>query len=302
MLKNPLTSRHSNSFIVAHLAAHDHNLQVRNRSYRRILRSLLFPPSSTLTLPHQIHQTTHCFILGDLNYRLEKLPSKGRTLNQGQLTKEEFEADGDSSLAKERKELIDLDTLQQEQSQGRTMLGMTEGRLSTFAPTYKRIPGKTDGYNSKRVPGYTDRILYSSLYHPPNFVPGKDDEKRTTVLEYNSLPNIVISDHKPVYATIHIPHGEAGAEITGSTQHNTPFLTLTKRYPIPTAQDQSIIIFWKIIGTTLDRICGFHWLLLKPKLFVQQASSSPSLVVVLALEVAMVFILVARLAGYRSLF
>lgn len=38
-----------------------------------------------------------------------------------------------------------------------------------FAPTFKGIRGETTGYSSKRIPSYTDRILWKSLPgHAPN--------------------------------------------------------------------------------------------------------------------------------------
>lgn len=77
--------------------------------------------------------------MGDLNYRLEKLPQSGWP-REGKL------ADDVLALEKERAEMVDLDTLRREQREGRVFGGLREGDLSRFAPTYKRIVGKVDGY------------------------------------------------------------------------------------------------------------------------------------------------------------
>ena len=59
---------------------------------------------------------------------------------------------------------------------------MLEGDIE-FAPTYKLIPNK-DKYDSKRISGWTDRILYKGL----------------TQKSYDSINKIKISDHRPVFS------------------------------------------------------------------------------------------------------
>ena len=59
----------------------------------------------------------------------------------------------------------------------------------TFRPTYKFDKG-CDVYDTsakKRIPSWTDRILFA--------------EDNLTCLNYNSVPEIRISDHRPVYAS-----------------------------------------------------------------------------------------------------
>ena len=59
----------------------------------------------------------------------------------------------------------------------------------TFRPTYKFDTG-SDVYDTsakQRIPSWTDRILYT--------------EPNMTCLTYNSVPDIRISDHRPVYAS-----------------------------------------------------------------------------------------------------
>lgn len=67
--------------------------------------------------------------------------------------------------------------------------GFAEGPLNFF-PTYK-FDQQSDDYDSshkKRVPAWTDRILFKS-------------DPTTQVLSYCSAPGIRTSDHRPVYAT-----------------------------------------------------------------------------------------------------
>lgn len=71
----------------------------------------------------------------------------------------------------------------------RNFSGFAEGPLNFF-PTYKFDP-QSDHYDSsqkRRVPSWTDRILYKS-------------DTTTQVLSYCSAPGIRTSDHRPVYAT-----------------------------------------------------------------------------------------------------
>ena len=64
--------------------------------------------------------------------------------------------------------------------------------IINFMPTYK-YKENTDEYDYKRIPAWTDRILFKS-------------KKKYDIMlcEYNSIQNINISDHKPVYAIFKI--------------------------------------------------------------------------------------------------
>ena len=71
----------------------------------------------------------------------------------------------------------------------RIFSGFAEGPLNFF-PTYK-FDHDSDHYDSstrRRVPSWTDRILFKS-------------DVNTQVLSYCSAPDIRTSDHRPVYAT-----------------------------------------------------------------------------------------------------
>jgi inositol-1,4,5-trisphosphate 5-phosphatase len=73
-----------------------------------------------------------------------------------------------------------------------------EGKIN-FLPTfkYKNNTDNFDADNINKLPAWTDRILFT---------------KRTTnfsvldvqLIEYNSMQNIIMSDHKPVYSYFNI--------------------------------------------------------------------------------------------------
>ena len=75
--------------------------------------------------------------MGDLNYRLSQIPGGAYPSETGD----------DIALEKERAALVQLDTLKREQRAGRAFGGLQEGNLEKFAPTYKRIVGKVEGYS-----------------------------------------------------------------------------------------------------------------------------------------------------------
>ena len=69
--------------------------------------------------------------------------------------------------------------------------GFQEGIIN-FMPTYK-YKDNSDEYDYERIPGWTDRILYKS-------------KKNYDIMlcQYNSIQNVYLSDHKPVYAVFKI--------------------------------------------------------------------------------------------------
>lgn len=141
------------SFVGAHLEAYDKRIKRRNEQYQQILSSLLFYSSDPLLSTAQIHHTSHLFIMGDLNYRLVKLPTETSL-------KESQAFDDETDMRKARAELIELDTLKREQAAGRVFGGLREGDLTNFAPTYKRIVGQVNGYSRS--------VKYPSLFEMPH--------------------------------------------------------------------------------------------------------------------------------------
>lgn len=116
---------------------------------------------------------------------------------------------------------------------------------------------------SKRIPGYTDRILFAS--HDDASPVDCDtrslcDQDRTEVLYFSSAENIVLSDHKPVHAIIRFPRAN----------HSSPSPHLAPRLPPPPTPHPSrpppispiLLLIHKMVGMLADRLAGWTWCLL----------------------------------------
>ncbi|CAK9779673.1 DNase I-like protein [Cutaneotrichosporon oleaginosum] len=244
------------TFISAHLEAHDHNIKARNEQYNTILSSLVFRGGDPLyrLQPFQPHHTSHLFLMGDLNYRLERLPGH-YPRETGDLVQ----------LERERATLASLDTLKREQAAGRAFGGMREGDLTRFAPTYKRVVGQVEGYSEKRIPGWTDRILIASYSDPPSLyapdaVPGIAPDYTTQILQFTSSPEITISDHKPVHALVVLPPVAHNALNPIRAPMLAPPPPPSRPRPIPRTEED--LFFWWIVGSILDRAVGLPWSIL----------------------------------------
>ena len=236
-------------FVCTHLEAHDRNLRVRNEQYRTILTSLIFPSPDPLSRPSQVFETSHLFLMGDLNYRLASLPSEGHP------TEGKF-SDDVVALEKERAEMFELDTLRTEQKAGRVFGGLREGDITRFAPTYKRIVGQVDGYSRKRIPGYTDRILFASY----NDSSDSASSSSNRIHHYSSTPEITLSDHKPVHALLEL----VTPSQTGSAVHSIPTLPSPPPphpdWPPPASPEG--LMAYKLIGAILNKVVGWPWCVL----------------------------------------
>jgi hypothetical protein len=122
------------------LDAHDHNIARRNAQYQMILSHLLFYSSDPLSSPTQVHDSSHLFVMGDLNYRFSAMPSSGYPTASNSSTDQ-------VTIEKERAEMVQLDTLRKQQAEGKGFGGLREGDLTKFAPTYKCIAGQIHGYS-----------------------------------------------------------------------------------------------------------------------------------------------------------
>lgn len=158
------------ALVTAHLAAHAHRVEDRNSDYRRIQRELRAASP----------WSRDCAVVfgGDLNYRLQGL------------SRAEVEialADGDAS------DLLDaFDQLNRERFAGRAFPGFVEGRVA-FAPTFKydRRSNTFDSSKKRRVPAWTDRILFTPS-------PG------LALASYDAVADASHSDHRPVVAVFHL--------------------------------------------------------------------------------------------------
>ena len=121
------------------------------------------------------------FIFGDLNFRNKHtFESSSKLLNNYEKV---------SSFSKKQqiiKELTELDEYLME-SKDQYLENLRENSI-TFLPTYKYIPGtnRYDLREGKRIPSYTDRILYIDEYCV------------LSSMSYKRPEGVFFSDHKPL--------------------------------------------------------------------------------------------------------
>jgi hypothetical protein len=100
--------------------------------------------------------------------------------------------------------MLAADQLLIEKNAQRCFTGFEEPAIS-FAPTYKMLRGSSSEYDAQRIPAWCDRVLVKTLPQLP-----------VRFLAYNACPEMLSSDHLPVYAVfqmaIHlhnVPHSHA---------------------------------------------------------------------------------------------
>lgn len=157
------------ALVTSHFAAGVNATMERHNDYVTIWEGLTF------TRNYTIGDHDHVVWFGDLNYRINLPNDRCRYL----LERGAFD------------ELLLLDQLGLEMAErGGPFAGFKEERI-LFYPTYKFDKGTSsyDTSEKQRVPSWTDRVLYKSK-----------TEARS--LNYNSVMDIMLSDHKPVYSTL----------------------------------------------------------------------------------------------------
>lgn len=158
------------ALVTSHLAAGVNATIERQNDYMAIMQGLAFTRNLTLN----DHDNIVWF--GDLNYRINLQNDRCRSL----ITHGAFD------------ELQEMDQLKSEQKiRGGAFGGFEEARI-LFFPTYKFDKGTSqyDSSEKQRVPSWTDRVLYRSKRN-----------NDLVSLNYNSVMNVCVSDHKPVYST-----------------------------------------------------------------------------------------------------
>jgi len=171
-------------FVGAHLAAHAHHLARRHEDLRQLLAGLQLGVG-TADLQAEVH---HLFLLGDLNYRLQRNPSF-----EGPLPKKDDAHHAEVLGKVERREWPSL--LQSDQLRAAVRAGFLHGFAEgppLFAPTFKLVVGSRLTYTSSRVPSYCDRVLWHSA---------AEHAGRLRQASYASCDTLLSSDHAAVMAT-----------------------------------------------------------------------------------------------------
>jgi hypothetical protein len=226
------------TFVAAHLAAMEWELQRRNEDWKNIVRGLVFSStiskrkteSTTLSeeerpllsiSPHDASiykPTSHLFVAGDLNYRTSVL-SPSPTDHIDIFPQPHHPPDSSQHFSS----LFESDQLNQERLAGRTLHGLTEAEIK-FPPTYKyksEEPFLTPDNELKkwpwarhRWPSWCDRILYLPL---PVWVTRSQPSLSIVAHKYTALPLFPTSDHRAVTLEFTVPivpipppKGEAG--------------------------------------------------------------------------------------------
>ncbi|CEQ39988.1 SPOSA6832_01559, partial [Sporobolomyces salmonicolor] len=217
------------TFVTAHLAAHQNQVERRNRDWRSIVERLVFVDDEGRE--RQLYETGQLFVFGDLNYRISlttprKLPHHLLSHQIASLS---------PSTPSSFTSLLAHDQLTQELKAGRTLQHLAEAPI-TFPPTYKFKVGTVDQYKDfrKRVPGWCDRILHAAA---------SEAEGDVQVETYSAEMGFTRSDHKPVTAIFSLPSS------TALLPHRSPF-------PVDPAWRQK-----QLLGFALDRLVGAVWCL-----------------------------------------
>lgn len=118
-----------------HLTAFANKLHRRLWDWQHLVSTLTFSGPST------VYDTSHLFLLGDLNFRVEP-PTD---LTPSNLLQQLATKSGRAALAAH-------DQLQREHKAGTIFRSLHEGEFWDFAPTYKCIIGDVSGYELRFLP------------------------------------------------------------------------------------------------------------------------------------------------------
>lgn len=236
---------------------------------------------------YSLYDSHHTFFFGDLNYRiaLDKPKSASKKDEGGGsgsgLTKHDVRR---KVSQQDYAHLAPHDQLNQHRQAGRTLHGFVDWplRLASFGPTYKykpqrskqdaegnvardrgNAPLKDQEMSPKRVPGWTDRILWiSNQGKVAGFsATGKGEKKAPTTTSndtvdaaqlhgvnvelYRSIMGYTLSDHKPITLIASLPAP-------------TTFSSRLAPYQL----DRAYQAHYRAAGKTLDGLVGFGWSLL----------------------------------------
>eukprot|EP01062_Namystynia_karyoxenos_P057460 TRINITY_DN4851_c0_g1_i1.p1 TRINITY_DN4851_c0_g1~~TRINITY_DN4851_c0_g1_i1.p1 ORF type:complete len:745 (+),score=219.25 TRINITY_DN4851_c0_g1_i1:89-2236(+) len=173
------------AFVTAHLAAHLNEWQKRNRDFERIHATMNFPGIQGGQALAMLRDQERVFFFGDLNYRIE-LPYEEccSLIEKGEWAK-----------------LHERDQLRQQLGRADSPYARLRFRdaLPEFAPTYKYDSQSVryDTSEKRRVPAWTDRVLWWAPPYAANGTPSAPDPVQ---LRDFWREEVMTSDHRPVAA------------------------------------------------------------------------------------------------------
>ncbi|KAF9460415.1 Endonuclease/exonuclease/phosphatase [Collybia nuda] len=172
------------TFVNAHLAAFDDMVDKRNSDFQDLSRRLSFDSevmdsTGLVPLPISVYESDALFWMGDLNYRIDLPDNDIRAILRFHNWEGRYAS------------LLRFDQLKKSIRNKQAFVEFSENHINHI-PTYRFSPGvPTDGlgYDLKRKPAWTDRILYMNA-------PSVSLQQ----LSYTAQPQITMSDHRPVAA------------------------------------------------------------------------------------------------------
>ncbi|MES1920861.1 Inositol-1,4,5-trisphosphate 5-phosphatase 1 [Bonamia ostreae] len=174
-------------FVTSHFASGKTNVDDRNSDFHLSVEKLDFKLNKwDYRIGGALLNSDTVIWFGDLNYRLQlknesELGYVFSLIDRGEL----------NELAQNDQVLFSPPfQLNNERSRNSVFAEFTEGEIA-FAPTYKFVPGTLANYDKsedgkQRMPAWCDRVLFKS--------------NRLSLLEYDSVSAVRVSDHKPVCA------------------------------------------------------------------------------------------------------
>ncbi|XP_014252090.1 synaptojanin-1 [Cimex lectularius] len=167
------------TFVCAHFAAGQSQVNERNSDYNEITRKITFPLGSNLK------SQDYVIWCGDFNYRVDMDKDELKEhLKEGNLS-----------------QVLQHDQLRVQKEAGNVFRNYSEGEI-TFHPTYKYDLFSNDYDTSEkcRAPAWTDRVLWKRRF----FGEEKPDDWNPGVNVYYGRAELKQSDHRPVIAVLDI--------------------------------------------------------------------------------------------------
>lgn len=198
--------------VTGHLAAHVKNVEARNDDFKRIITELECLAPARFLKPRKnrdgspinsdgsylLKSMDHVIFSGDLNYRID-LPREyvDRCIDDiEQARLEELTEIIGSRQIDTFNKLLRRDQLLRTISSGQAFANFSEAKIA-FLPTFKFDKGSSEYDTSykQRIPAWTDRIVFKS--------------NSIRVIEYDSVPTAMHSDHRPVFGTYELGWGRS---------------------------------------------------------------------------------------------
>ncbi|OSS54384.1 hypothetical protein B5807_00176 [Epicoccum nigrum] len=212
------------SFVAAHLAPAEKNVEARNKDWENLVRNMVFrthddsiyssseeqPLLSSSRAPSEetglFAAGSHVFFFGDLNYRTNDR-------SPGERDHESFPSMAAAeSTPKHFSQLLSRDQLTREREANRTLHGLEELPI-TFPPTYKYSTSRSSDdewqWAKHRYPSWCDRILYR---------PSPASKLEPQI--YTALSVQPTSDHRPVALSVRVEDTPTPVQ---SSHSETPF-------------------------------------------------------------------------------